>query len=231
MQILYVEDNLSEAQYGEAMLRSEGHFCHTANDGRQAIALARRNEYDLIIVDIMLPDIDGYQVIEQIQEAGVTAPFLIQSGLVDKNWTLDGLGSGGVAGYLAKPFTRDELKKRIERATSGSVETPFRQDQGPPKQSDPCPAGAERRQHRRFATLKSAEIIDGEDRHACIVLNLSHSGAGLRLPQQKIPKRSVFKLQLQSGPVHECRICWKAGDKVGVKFLTTGSCAEKPKAE
>ena len=63
------------------------------------------------------------------------------------------------------------------------------------------------------------------------MLNLSHSGAGLRLPQQKIPKRSVFKLQLQSGPVHECRICWKAGDKVGVKFLTTGSCAEKPKAE
>ena len=229
MQILYVEDNHSEAQYGEAMLRSEGHFCHTANDGRQAIALARRNDYDLIIVDIMLPDIDGYQVIEQIQEAGVTTPFLIQSGLVDKNWTLDGLGSGGVAGYLAKPFTRNELKKRIERATSG-FETASRRDHGPPKQSDPRPAGAERRQHRRFATLKSAQIIDGEDRHSCIVLNLSHSGAGLRLPQQKIPKQPVFKLQLQSGPVHECRICWKAGDNIGVRFLTAGSHAEPPKA-
>ncbi len=230
MQILYVEDNCTEAQYGEAMLRSEGHFCHTANGGRQAVALARRNDYDLIIVDIMLPDIDGYQVIEQIQEAGVKAPFLIQSGLVDRNLTLDGLGSG-VAGYLAKPFTRDELRDRIERATSGLEETTSRRPAPAPyRQTDPAPVGSERRRHRRFATLKSAQVIDGEENHSCIVLNLSHGGAGLRMPKHKIPKGPKFKLKLQSGPVHECRICWKSGDKFGVRFLTDGSDSEAPEA-
>ena len=66
MQVLYVEDNRSEAKVVEAMLRSEGHLCHTTDSGRQAVILARRNNYDVIILDIMLPDIDGYEVIEQM---------------------------------------------------------------------------------------------------------------------------------------------------------------------
>ncbi len=67
MQFLYVEDNPSEAQVVEAMLHSEGHLCHTTHSGQQAVALAKRNDYDLIILDIMLPDIDGYEVIEQMR--------------------------------------------------------------------------------------------------------------------------------------------------------------------
>ena len=219
MQVLYVEDNASEAQVVEAMLRSEGHLCHTTDSGQQGVVLAKRNDYDLIILDIMLPDIDGYEVIEQIQEAAIETPFLIQSGLVDRDEKLDGLGFG-VDDYLVKPFSKDELTERMESVLSRSKQTvPSRFAYIPDRRKEPRPAGSERRRHRRFSTVKSAEIIDGEERPSCVILNLSHGGAALRLPGQQIPDLPIFKLKLQSGTILQCRICWRLGDKLGVRFL------------
>ncbi len=219
MQFLYVEDNPSEAQVVEAMLRSEGHLCHTTHSGQQAVALAKRNDYDLIILDIMLPDIDGYEVIEQMRTASVVTPFLIQSGLVDRDEKLDGLGFG-VNDYLVKPFSKTELMQCMESALFRSKQTiPSRFAYAPDRLKKPRAPGSERRRHRRNATVKSAEIIDGEKRPSCVILNISHGGAALRLPGQPIPDQSTFKLKLQSGTILQCRICWRLGDRIGVRFI------------
>ena len=219
MQVLYVEDNPSEAGVVETMLRSEGHFCHTTDSGRQAIALAKRNDYKLIILDIMLPDIDGYEVIERMRTASVVTPFLIQSGLVDRDERLDGLGFG-VKDYLVKPFSKTELMECMESVLFRSKQTiPSRFAYVPDRQNKPQPPGSESRRHRRFATAKSAEIIDGEERPTCVILNLSHGGAALRLPSQKVPNQLTFKLKLESGKILKCEVCWGLGDKLGVRFI------------
>ena len=219
MQVLYVEDNPSEAQVVESMLHSEGHFCHTTDSGQQAVALAKRNDYDLIILDIMLPDIDGYEVIEQMRTASVITPFLIQSGLVDRDERLDGLGFGA-KDYLVKPFSKNELMECMGSVLFRSKQTiPSRFAYVPDRERKPRSPGSERRRHRRFATAKSAEIIDGEERPTCVILNLSHGGAALRLPSQQIPDLPMFKLKLQSGTILQCRICWRLGDKIGVRFV------------
>ena len=219
MQVLYVEDNPSEAQVVEAMLHSEGHSCHTMDSGRQAVALAKRNDYDLIILDIMLPDIDGYEVIEQMWTASVVTPFLIQSGLVDRDERLDGLGFG-VKDYLVKPFSKNELIECMESVLFRSKQTiPSRFAYVPDRRTKPRPSGSERRRHRRFATVKSAEIIDGEERPSCIILNISHGGAALRLPGQQVPNQSTFKLKLEQGTILKCEVCWGLGDKLGVRFI------------
>ena len=60
MQILYVEDDKLLSKSVELMLQQEGHFCHSTRLGAQAIELAKRNRYDVIVLDVMLPDIDGF---------------------------------------------------------------------------------------------------------------------------------------------------------------------------
>ena len=74
MQILYAEDDAAPAKIVEAMLESEGHLCYSTDSSEQAVLLAKRNEYDLIILDIMLPDIDGYEMMWRVQTARVRTP-------------------------------------------------------------------------------------------------------------------------------------------------------------
>jgi len=222
MQVLYVEDDKFLAHTVELALRKRGYFCHITDLGERAVNLARRNRYDIIVLDIMLPDIDGYEVIERLREAGVRTPYLIQSGLLDRDGVPDG-GSFGVEEFLIKPFTMDEMVERMQ-----SVAARARQDAAVPRYQPREGAGEipddgdDRRQHRRFATLKMAELLfDGAPAAPCIVLNLSHSGAALRLtgPPAQLPER--FGIRLQSGALLNCQVCWRYGDKVGVRFMTT----------
>ena len=218
MQVLCVEDNFLEAEVVEAMLRSEGHFCHTTGSGRQAVVLAKRNDYDLIILDINLPDIDGFEVIQQMRAKGLDIPFLIQSGLVDRDHKLDGLGFG-VEDYLIKPFSKDELVSCMESVMSRLTQTtattvvPF-----PTLHSKFLAEGTDRREHRRFATLMSAEIDDGENRRACTILNLSEGGATIRLVGEPTRCPPIFKLSMPYEIAQHCRVCWRLGDKLGVRF-------------
>ena len=219
MRILDVEDDATQAQTVEAMLESEDHFCHTTDSGEQAVRLAVRNEYDLIILDIMLPDIDGYEVIQRMQAAGVTVPCLIQSGFVDFDELLERLGPG-VDDCLLKPFSKIELLEHIENVRSQPKRANFSAlTKKPNSRKQPASSGSERRQSHRVATLKSAEIINGDDRFACVILNLSATGAAIRLPVEKQPCPSTFKLRIQPGTLHQCQLCWSSGDNVGVKFV------------
>ena len=69
MRVLYVEDDGTVAKSVQLMLESEGHDCDATDSGKRAIELAKRGRYDIILLDIMLPDIDGYEVIKRLRAA------------------------------------------------------------------------------------------------------------------------------------------------------------------
>ena len=227
MRVLYVEDDHAMARTVELMLRQAGHDCETTDSGSQAIDLAKSNEYDVILLDIMLPDVDGYEVIQQVRDAGVPTPFLIQSGLVDRDRLPDGV-SFGANHFLVKPFSKGELVKKIDATVeqarqeaepeAPAYQAPAEKGAGGEPVADVEEEPAERRTHRRFRTLKSARIVC-DDPVDCVVVNLSYSGAALKLTQEARDLPLQFILTLNSGPVRRCRVCWRHGDKVGVKFV------------
>ena len=220
MRVLCVEDDVNTAKGVELMCRTAGHSCDVTGLGEQAIELARQNAYDIIVLDMMLPDIDGYQVIGRLRAAGVRTPFLIQSGLVDREQQFgDDLFGGNE--FLVKPFTSNELIDRMRVVLSSSEQdtSPFTDSEA----VDPeLPQGCkeERRRHRRFSTLKEGELILAQSRQpvACLILNLSYSGAEIRLPAKDFDCPGAFALKLRAGPAHSCEVRWRREDKIGVEF-------------
>lgn len=220
MRVLLVDDDPNFAQSILLMLEDVGHVCEATNCGEQALELATNKQFDLILLDLLLPDIDGYQVIQRLRDAGNETPYLIQSGLVDKNSEFAGLAFG-TGEYLVKPFTKVELVTGIEAVIARSkLVASGGLDYAPSPRLDPDPEGPKHRQHRRFKTLKAARIDYGNGID-CKILNLSHSGAAIRLPEEKIEVPPIFFLDLKSGEHYHCRICWRFKDKIGVKFLGT----------
>ncbi len=113
MRVLIIEDNYSTAQVIELALSSEGIICDRAELGEDGLQVSRLFEYDLIILDIMLPDIDGYEVLERIRKAKSKVPILLLSGLDDSEKKIRGLG-GGADDCLTKPFNNRELVARVK---------------------------------------------------------------------------------------------------------------------
>jgi DNA-binding response OmpR family regulator len=223
MKVLCVEDNPAEARTVAAMLHGAGHVCDTTDLGEEAVDLAARQAYDLIVLDIMLPDIDGYETMRRLREAGVDTPVLIQSGLVDRDKAGDGPGDGPAFGFdefLVKPFTKGELIERVDATVSGArpgralaaIDLAESLDQ-------PGPRIAERRRHSRFNTTKAACLVHGSWQVRCVILNLSQAGAAIWLPNPELDCPAAFELQLRSGPAYDCRVCWRLGDKLGVRFV------------
>ncbi len=113
MRVLLVEDDLATAKSVEMMLRSEGYVCDCANLGEDGLEIAKLYNYDVIILDLMLPDIDGYEVLRRLRAAKVKTPILILSGLSEPDQKVKGLGFGA-DDYLTKPVDKDELVARIQ---------------------------------------------------------------------------------------------------------------------
>ncbi len=113
MRVLQIEDDSTTAESVERILQAEGHACDTARRGETALDMARATEYDLILLDIGLPGMDGYEVLNHLRHAGVTTPVIIQSGLVLLKNKVKDLG---VADCLIKPFGRRDLSESIETA-------------------------------------------------------------------------------------------------------------------
>jgi DNA-binding response OmpR family regulator len=220
MRVLCVEDDLNTAKGVELMCRMAGHSCDVTDLGEQAIELARQNAYDIIVLDMMLPDIDGYQVIGRLRTAGVHTPILIQSGLVDRDKRFNDDLFGGNE-FLVKPFTSSELIDRMRVVLSSAEQAVLPFNENETVDSEP-PRGPEeeRRQHRRFSTLKEGELIFAQRRQsvACLILNLSYGGAEIRLPDKEFDCPEAFALKLRAGPVHSCEVRWRRGDKIGVEF-------------
>ena len=81
MRVLLVEDDTATAQSIEMMLRSESYVCDTTDMGEDGLEIGKLYDYDIIVLDLMLPDIDGYEVLRRLRAARVQTPILILSGL------------------------------------------------------------------------------------------------------------------------------------------------------
>ena len=113
MRILLVEDDPTTAQSIELMLKSSGMVVDTTGLGEDGLEISRLYDYDLIVLDIMLPDIDGYEFLRRLRSARTETPVLILSGLGESEQKVKGLGVGA-DDYLTKPFDKDELVARIQ---------------------------------------------------------------------------------------------------------------------
>lgn len=112
MRLLIVEDEKRLADVVAAGLTAEGYGVDVANDGTTGFSMARQNPYDVIILDIMLPGMNGYQVCRKLREAEVRTPILMLTAKDGEHDEADGLDLGA-DDYLTKPFSFVVLQARI----------------------------------------------------------------------------------------------------------------------
>ena len=113
MRVLLVEDDPSTKDSIELMLKSTGMVVDSTDLGEDGLEIGKLYDYDIIILDIMLPDMDGFEVLRRLRDSKVRTPVLILSGLNESENKVRGLGSGA-DDYLTKPFNREELIARIQ---------------------------------------------------------------------------------------------------------------------
>ena len=112
MRVLLIEDEATVAQSIELMLKSENFNTFTTDLGEEGVDLGKLYDYDIILLDLNLPDMSGYEVLRSLRVAKVKTPILILSGLSSIEDKVKGLGFGA-DDYLSKPFHKDELIARI----------------------------------------------------------------------------------------------------------------------
>ena len=113
MRVLLIEDDASVAQSIELMLKSESFTTDTTDLGEEGIDLGKLYDYDIILLDLNLPDISGYEVLRTLRASKIKTPILILSGMAGIEDKVKGLGFGA-DDYLTKPFHKDELVARIQ---------------------------------------------------------------------------------------------------------------------
>ena len=111
LRILIIEDEKAISNLMYINLKAEGYICTCTFDGKQAADLIEKNNYDLILLDIMLPEIDGYELLEYIRPLGTPVIFITAKGTLDDR--IKGLRLGA-DDYIVKPFQIGELTARVE---------------------------------------------------------------------------------------------------------------------
>ncbi len=112
MKILLVEDDAVTRDYVEAGLNGAGHLCDATRDGIDGLTLASRGNYDAIVLDRMLPGMDGLSLLKAIRAAGNLTPVLFLTAIGGVDDRVEGL-EAGADDYLVKPFAFSELAARL----------------------------------------------------------------------------------------------------------------------
>lgn len=112
MRILLIEDDLSVSSYVSRGLTEAGHVCDVLGDGTDGLFQATRESYDVLVVDRMLPGLDGLSIVRALRAAGVKVPVLFLTALGGIDDRVEGLEAGG-DDYLTKPFAFAELLARV----------------------------------------------------------------------------------------------------------------------
>jgi len=113
MRVLLVEDDANTARAVVMMLRNHGAIVDQTETGEEAIELSRHYDYDIVILDLLLPDMEGYEVVRRMRAGRVETPVLILSGLNRAGAKVKGFGMGA-DDFISKPFDKDELIARIQ---------------------------------------------------------------------------------------------------------------------
>jgi two-component system cell cycle response regulator CtrA len=112
MRVLLIEDQRVIAKAIELMLTAQGFIVYSTDLGEEGLELARLYDYDIILLDLDLPDIHGYDVLKDLRAAKVQTPVLVLSGIAEMSTKVHTFGLGA-DDYVTKPFHRDELVARI----------------------------------------------------------------------------------------------------------------------
>lgn len=123
MRILIVEDEASLADAISEILRKEQYFADAVYDGRDGLDYALSGIYDLILLDIMLPGINGLDVLREIRSKGLSTPVMLLTARTEVNDKIRGLDCGA-DDYLTKPFNKGELLARVRALTRRKGEIP-----------------------------------------------------------------------------------------------------------
>jgi two-component system cell cycle response regulator CtrA len=113
MRVLLVEDDLTASRGITMMLRSHGAIVDQTDTGEEALELVRHYDYDIMVLDLLLPDMEGYEVVRRMRSSRVETPVLILSGLTRPQAKVKGFGMGA-DDYITKPFDKAELVARIQ---------------------------------------------------------------------------------------------------------------------
>lgn len=113
MKVLIVEDDVALAAQLVELFEDSGHACTTASDGQIALAICADTSFDVMVVDRMMPNMNGLAFITELREAGNTTPVIILSAMGQVDDRVTGLRAGG-DDYLTKPYAFSELLARVE---------------------------------------------------------------------------------------------------------------------
>ena len=128
MRVLLIEDDSATAQSIELMLKSEGFNVYTTDLGEEGVDLGKIYDYDLILLDLNLPDMSGMDVLRNLRVGKIDTPVMILSGTTEIDTKVKTLG-GGADDYMTKPFHKDELVARIHavvRRSQGHAQSVIR---------------------------------------------------------------------------------------------------------
>ena len=113
MRVLLVEDDVTAARGITLMLKADGAIVDQTDTGEEALELARHYDYDIVVLDLMLPDMEGYEVVRRMRAARQDTPVLILSGVNRPQAKVKGFGVGA-DDFISKPFDKAELIARLQ---------------------------------------------------------------------------------------------------------------------
>lgn len=220
MRILHIDNDSTVSKTAQAMLEGIVETYDRTALGENAVKMAAAAHYDLFLLEVLLPDIDGPEVIQRLRANRVLAPLVVLSWLVDDRGVFNAAALGA-NDALAKPFTREALIECVRAAASTSGLSYPAQAGVADSVADRIPGGKERRRHRRFKTDRPATIAQGPGID-CRIVDLSHGGAGIQLLADHFDLPTSFQIVLGQETRYTCRVCWRQGRRLGVKFLGRG---------
>jgi two-component system OmpR family response regulator len=122
MKLLVIEDDQTVAQHICKGLKEEGYVVDHCSDGKEGLLVASTEQFDLIVIDRMLPNVDGLTIVRTLRASGIDCPILMLTALVEVDQKVEGLRAGA-DDYLGKPFSFKELLARIQVLTRRQYST------------------------------------------------------------------------------------------------------------
>ena len=159
MRLLVVEDEAKVASFLRRGLEEAGHAVDVAHDGHEGEYLAALNSYDVLILDVMLPDKDGRQVCRDLRTSGVATPVLLLTARDSSQDKILGFDSGA-AQYLTKPFDFNELLARVNALSRAAQPVPLRPLEIADLSLDPLTRTAHRGGQEIILTTKEYQLLD-----------------------------------------------------------------------